>query len=129
MAVLNPCKRPLKLHLHLTKLTRLHLQKMATVPSSSALLRPLAFRNHPEVKIPRVVYGTAWKKDRTATLVYQALKAGFRAVDTAAQPRHYNENQVGEGIRRAIAEGVVRREELYVCSHISRFSIMMLILM
>ncbi len=62
-------------------------------------------------------------------LVYQALKAGFQAIDTAAQPRHYNEAQVGEGIRRAITEGVVRREELYVCSDISRFNVRMLIFM
>jgi len=129
MAVLNPCKRPLKLHLHLAKSTSLYLRKMATVPSPSVLTRPLVFRNHPEVKIPRVVYGTAWKKDRTAMLVYQALKAGFQAIDTAAQPRHYNEAQVGEGIRRAITEGVVRREELYVCSDISRFNVRMLIFM
>jgi diketogulonate reductase-like aldo/keto reductase len=87
---------------------------MASGPNPTALIKPLAFRNHPDIKIPRVVYGTAWKKDRTATLVYQALKAGFKAIDTAAQPRHYNEAQVGEGIRRAIKEGIVKREDLYV---------------
>jgi hypothetical protein len=63
---------------------------------------------------PRLVYGTAWKGDRTAELVYLALKAGFRGVDTAAQPRHYRERLVGDGIRRAISEGIVSREELYV---------------
>ena len=36
-----------------------------------------------------MIYGTAWKADRTAKLVYHALQAGFRGVDTAAQPRHY----------------------------------------
>jgi hypothetical protein len=36
-------------------------------------------------------YGTAWKKDRTADLVAKAIKAGFRHIDTACQPRHYNE--------------------------------------
>ena len=119
MSVLNPYKRPLNLHLHLTKPKRLHLRKMSSIPSLSTLIKPLEFRNHPEVRIPRMVYGTAWKKERTATLVFQALKAGFRAIDTAAQPRHYNEAQVGEGIRRAITEGVVGREELYVCSQAS----------
>ncbi|KUJ08455.1 Aldo/keto reductase [Mollisia scopiformis] len=74
----------------------------------------MVFRNHPEIQIPKMVYGTAWKKDRSATLVYQALKAGFRAIDTAAQPRHYNEKGVAEGIARAIAEGVVKREDLYI---------------
>ncbi|UNI20139.1 hypothetical protein JDV02_006257 [Purpureocillium takamizusanense] len=64
--------------------------------------------------IPRLVYGTAWKKDRTADLVYAALKAGFRGVDTAAQPKHYDERGVGEGVRRAVSEGIVRRDDLFV---------------
>jgi hypothetical protein len=96
------------------KAQRPQLRKMATDSNPSALMRTLSFRNHPNIKIPRVIYGTAWKKDRTATLVYQALKAGFRAIDTAAQPRHYNEAEVGAGIRRAIGEGIIRREDLYV---------------
>lgn len=40
--------------------------------------------------LPSVFYGTAWKKDKTADLVEAALKAGFRAIDTACQPKHYN---------------------------------------
>lgn len=64
--------------------------------------------------IPVFVYGTAWKKERSADLVYNAIKAGFRAVDTAAQPRHYQEYLVGDGIRRAIADGIVSRADLYV---------------
>ncbi|KAJ5621088.1 hypothetical protein N7510_005072 [Penicillium lagena] len=64
--------------------------------------------------IPVFIYGTAWKKDHSADLVYAAVNAGFRAVDTAAQPRHYQEQLVGDGIRRAIGDGVVRREDLYV---------------
>lgn len=64
--------------------------------------------------IPVFVYGTAWKKDRSADLVYKAINAGFRAVDTAAQPRHYQEHLVGDGIRRAIADGIVERKDLYV---------------
>ena len=66
------------------------------------------------VKVPSLCYGTAWKKDLTRALVHQALKAGFRGVDTAAQPKHYQEPLVGEGIRDAIKEGFVRREDLYV---------------
>jgi diketogulonate reductase-like aldo/keto reductase len=64
--------------------------------------------------IPVFIYGTAWKKDRSADLVYNAIKAGFRAVDTAAQPRHYQEHLVGDGIRRAIADKIVGRKDLYV---------------
>lgn len=68
--------------------------------------------------LPVFLYGTAWKKDRTADLVYTAVNAGFRAIDTAAQPRHYQEHLVGDGIRKAIADGVVRREDLYVSKRI-----------
>ncbi|KAK8025645.1 aldo-keto reductase [Apiospora arundinis] len=68
----------------------------------------------PPTTTPRLVYGTAWKKDRTADLVYQALKRGFRGIDTAAQPRHYQERLVGDGVRRAVAEGIVDRDALYL---------------
>lgn len=77
-------------------------------------LKPFDATKAPK-RMPKLVYGTAWKKERTADLVYQALKQGFRGVDTAAQPRHYQENLVGDGIRRAISEGLVSRDDLYVC--------------
>lgn len=70
----------------------------------------------PSMRLPLFVYGTAWKKDRdqTENLVYLALKNGFRAIDTAAQPKHYREDFVGNGIRRAIREGIIRREDILV---------------
>ena len=44
--------------------------------------------------------------------VYWALKAGFRLIDTA---RIYgNEAGVGRGINRAISEGIVKREDIFV---------------
>ncbi|KAH8161303.1 hypothetical protein CIB48_g6961 [Xylaria polymorpha] len=64
--------------------------------------------------MPRLLYGTAWKKEATGDLVFKALKAGFRGVDTAAQPRHYNEALVGAGIREAISKGIVKREDLFI---------------
>jgi len=82
--------------------------------AQSALPSPLILKNTFSTKIPKLIYGTAWKKDRSADLVYLALKSGFRAIDTAAQPRHYQEKLVGDGIKRAINEGIVTREELYV---------------
>lgn len=45
------------------------------------------------------IYGTAWKEERTAGLVEQALAAGFRAFDTANQRKHYHEAGVGEALR------------------------------
>ncbi|KAI0513182.1 NADP-dependent oxidoreductase domain-containing protein [Xylaria bambusicola] len=64
--------------------------------------------------MPRLLYGTAWKKEATGDLVFKALKAGFRGVDTAAQPRHYNEALVAAGIREAISKGIVKREDLFI---------------
>ncbi|PHH83100.1 hypothetical protein CDD82_3510 [Ophiocordyceps australis] len=65
-------------------------------------------------KIPRLIYGTAWKKERTADFVYAALQAGFRAIDTAAQPKHYDERGVGQGVRRAIQDGLVKRQDIFI---------------
>jgi diketogulonate reductase-like aldo/keto reductase len=66
------------------------------------------------VKMPRIIYGTAWKKDRTANLVEQAISIGFRGIDTACQPKHYDEAGVGQAIAHCIQAGIVQREELYL---------------
>ncbi len=61
-----------------------------------------------------MIYGTAWKKDKTAQLVGLAIDNGFRAIDTACQPKHYNEKQVGEGISRAIDKSNFDRNDLFL---------------
>ncbi len=66
--------------------------------------------------IPQLGLGT-WKipKDAAADLVFNAIKeGGVRHIDCACD--YGNEVQVGAGIRRAISEGVVRREDLWVTS-------------
>jgi diketogulonate reductase-like aldo/keto reductase len=63
---------------------------------------------------PTFIYGTAWKTDHTKRLVKEALVAGFRRVDTAAQPRHYQEHLVGEALREAYSEGIIQRDDIYV---------------
>ncbi|ORX40735.1 NADP-dependent oxidoreductase domain-containing protein [Kockovaella imperatae] len=63
--------------------------------------------------MPKIIYGTAWKKDRTAELVVQAVKAGFRGIDTACQPKHYREDLVGKALKQLFAEGV-KREDLFI---------------
>jgi diketogulonate reductase-like aldo/keto reductase len=65
------------------------------------------------VKMPRIIYGTAWKKDRTADLVVKAIQAGFRGIDTACQPKHYNEPLVGEALQRLKNQGI-QREALFL---------------
>ncbi|KAJ4358815.1 hypothetical protein N0V95_002737 [Ascochyta clinopodiicola] len=63
---------------------------------------------------PAFTYGTAWKKDQTKVLVKEALRQGFRRVDTAAQPKHYKEGLVGEALREAYSKGTVSREDLHI---------------
>lgn len=63
---------------------------------------------------PRFLYGTAWKEDATEQLTRLALDAGFRGIDTANQRKHYFEAGVGAAIAGAIADGIVRREELFL---------------
>src|SRR5215470_352892 len=63
--------------------------------------------------IPRIIYGTAWKKTRTAELVSMAVRCGFRGVDTACQPKHYDEAGVGAGIATCLDEGL-RRADLFL---------------
>jgi diketogulonate reductase-like aldo/keto reductase len=66
------------------------------------------------VRVPTLVYGTAWKEDRTEALVRQALAAGFRGIDTANQRKHYHEAGVGAALQAALAAGVARREDLFL---------------
>src|SRR5215210_788446 len=64
--------------------------------------------------LPTFLYGTAWKEDDTERLVRLAIDAGFRGIDTANQRKHYFEAGVGNAVARAIADGLVRREELFL---------------
>jgi diketogulonate reductase-like aldo/keto reductase len=73
------------------------------------------------VRMPRIIYGTAWKKERTAALVVQAIGLGFRGIDTAGQPKHYNEAGVGDGIAACLHHGI-DRSELYLQSKFSPVS-------
>jgi len=66
------------------------------------------------VRVPRFLYGTAWKEDETKRLTELALQQGFRGIDTANQRRHYHEAAVGEAITAAIAQGLVVREDLFL---------------
>ena len=61
--------------------------------------------------------GTWTQNNATAAeSVYFALKNGYRLIDTA---RYYgNEKGVGEGLKRAIADGIVKRGDVFVTSKI-----------
>ncbi|WP_028021214.1 aldo/keto reductase [Enterococcus raffinosus] len=67
------------------------------------------------VKMPQLGFGVYQiPLEETAEAVYQAIKAGDRLIDTASI--YGNEKETGEGIKRAIDEGLTTREELFVTS-------------
>jgi diketogulonate reductase-like aldo/keto reductase len=65
------------------------------------------------VRTPKIIYGAAWKRADTERFVTLAIRHGFRGVDTACQPKHYNEAGVGAALA-ACAAGGLPREDLYV---------------
>lgn len=64
--------------------------------------------------VPSFFYGTAWKEQRTEELTKRALAAGFRAIDTANQRRHYVEAAVGDAVATALGQGALTRDELFL---------------
>ena len=67
--------------------------------------------------MPIIGLGTWTQDDDTAeSSVYEALKDGYRLIDTA---QYYgNETGVGKGIQRAIDEEIVTREEVFVTTKV-----------
>jgi len=63
-----------------------------------------------KIIIPAIMYGTAWKKDATTKLVENAIECGFRAIDTANQLKHYDEQGVGDGLKLGYSKGLKRTE-------------------
>lgn len=68
---------------------------------------------HLVLKIPPLIYGTAWKQERTSGLVEKAVLCGFRGIDTACQPKHYNEPGVGQALHSLKEQGITR-ETLFI---------------
>lgn len=68
-----------------------------------------------EIKMPEVGLGL-WKiaPEDCAQSVYDAISIGYRQLDSACD--YGNEKQVGEGIRRAIDDGLCTREDLWITS-------------
>ena len=53
-----------------------------------------------------------YKIKNTEEVVYQSIKDGIRLIDTAS---HYNnEEEIGKGIKRALDENIVKREDLFI---------------
>lgn len=69
------------------------------------------------VALPAVGFGTyLLEDDEAADVVLAAIRAGYRHIDTAEG--YHNERGVGAGIARAIAEGMITRDELFVTAKV-----------
>ncbi|KAH9929596.1 Aldo/keto reductase [Epithele typhae] len=64
--------------------------------------------------VAKIVYGTAWKKERTTAFVVNAVLHGFRAIDTACQPKHYREDLVGTALQILYEKHGFKREDLFL---------------
>ncbi|KAI9275436.1 xylose reductase [Phascolomyces articulosus] len=69
--------------------------------------------NRTNDKMPLCGFG-CWKVENNAAeqLIYDAIKAGYRLFDGACD--YGNEVEIGKGIARAIKDGLVKREDLFV---------------
>lgn len=69
-----------------------------------------------QIKMPVLGLGVFQVPDKKECQesVYQAIKAGYRLIDTAAS--YMNEDAVGLAIKQAIEEGICTREELFITS-------------
>lgn len=67
------------------------------------------------LKMPQIGFG-CWKVDNAtcAETIYEAIKVGYRLFDGAMD--YGNEKEVGEGINKAIKDGLVKTEELFIVS-------------
>lgn len=69
------------------------------------------------VQVPSLGIGTFMiSPEDTENSVYAALKLGYRLIDTANA--YMNEEAVGKGLAKAIEEGIVTREEVFVSTKI-----------
>ena len=69
------------------------------------------------IKMPIIGLGTwTFTNEEAEEAVYIAIKNGYRLIDTA---QYYgDEIGVGKGVRKAIEEGIVKREDIFVTSKI-----------
>ncbi len=69
------------------------------------------------VQMPMVGFGVfEIPAEQTAQCVFNALKTGYRLIDTAQA--YYNEKEVGDGIQRAMKELGIRRADIFITTKV-----------
>ena len=69
------------------------------------------------IKMPKLGYGVYQvTKEECEKCVLDAIKVGYRLIDTAQS--YFNEEQVGSAIQKAINDGMVKREELFITTKV-----------
>ncbi len=87
------------------------IKNMDTVIKSIDSLIPTTKKLYNDIEIPLIGLGTSRVKN-VEEVVYHSIKDGVRLIDTALL--YKNEEDIGKGIKRAIDDGIVKREELYI---------------
>lgn len=64
------------------------------------------------MSLPQIGFGTADLSGPTDEIVFSAIKAGYRLIDTAQV--YGSEEGVGLAVKEAVSRGLVRREELFL---------------
>ena len=72
-----------------------------------------------KIKIPSVGLGTAYMTTDISEIIYSSIKDGTRLIDTAAV--YGSEEGVGKGVKKAIKEGIIKREDLFITTKLSKY--------
>mmetsp|Transcript_17905 Transcript_17905/g.33667 ORF Transcript_17905/g.33667 Transcript_17905/m.33667 type:complete len:620 (-) Transcript_17905:161-2020(-) len=113
---------PELLHLTITDVHQLYTTPVVTVknlnPSVQVKNTPPVFTLSNGEHMTSLGLGT-WKLNGEVCekTVYEAIKVGYRAIDTAQA--YGNEAEVGKAVERAIADGIVTREEMFIATKLS----------
>ena len=68
-------------------------------------------------KVPSIGIGTAYMSNDISEIIYSSIKDGTRLIDTAAV--YGSESGVGKGVKKAIKDGLVKREDLFITTKLS----------
>ena len=80
--------------------------------------KPLKNFESRNTKIPSIGIGTALMTSDISEVIYSSIKDGTRLIDTAS--RYGSEEAIGKGIKRAIEEGIVKREDLFITTKLGK---------